>query len=78
MAKKKPNNMEVTEAKPSQGSLPPRNEPAVSFDAWWAVTQRKYGLKSVMKTAIKRHFKSRGFLESKKFNEGLKDFGLKS
>lgn len=58
--------------------LPAKKMPQISFDAWWLRTQKKYNFGSEMKEIVFKHFRSRGFLKSKKFDEGLKDFGIKS
>jgi len=67
---------EETLKAPSKG-LPPRKQPVMNFDAWWTLIQRKMNLSSHMKEAIFKHFKVRGFLASKQYDEGLKDFGFK-
>jgi hypothetical protein len=50
----------------------------ISFDAWWIRTATKYNLNQDLKAAIKRHFESRGFMDYKKFDQGLKDFGFRT
>ncbi len=67
-----------TEKRTVNKKLPPKKLPQLSFDAWWMRTQKKYGFGSEMKEVVFKHFKARGFLKSNKFDEGLKDFGLKS
>jgi len=57
--------------------LPAKILPQISFDAWWMRAQKRYGLGLDMKDVIYFHFRARGFLKSKKFDEGLKDFGIK-
>lgn len=58
--------------------LPPRQKPVMGFDAWWMMTQRKFNLDPVMKDAIYKHFRARGFLNNNKFDDGLVDFGILS
>lgn len=58
--------------------LPERQMPELSFDAWWARTQKKYKLAPEMKEVIYKHLKARGFVKNGQFDEGLKDFGIKS
>lgn len=60
-------------AKPA--ALPKRNQPVLTFDAWWMLAQNTYKLALHLKEPVYKHFKARGFLESKKFDEGLRDFG---
>jgi hypothetical protein len=59
-------------AKPSGVDIP------ISFDRWWLQTQSKYKFKPALKSAVKKHFEARGFMNYKKFNEGLRDFGFKT
>jgi hypothetical protein len=54
------------------------NRPQLSFDAWWILAQRKHKLSPSIKKAVYLHFRARGFLDSKSFDEGLVDFGVKS
>lgn len=51
---------------------------AITFDAWWIQTAGKYNLKQDLKQSIKRHFEARGFMNYKKFNAGLRDFGFRT
>jgi hypothetical protein len=48
----------------------------ISFDRWWLQTQSKYNFKPSLKIAVKKHFEARGFMDYKKFNAGLRDFGF--
>lgn len=50
----------------------------ISFDAWWIQAAGKYGLNQDLKQSVKRHFEARGFMEYKKFNQGLRDFGFRT
>ena len=58
-----------------QATAPKR--PAMSYESWWMLTQKKYDFPLYMKEVLYKHFKARGFLSSS-FDEGLKDFGIKS
>lgn len=58
--------------------LPERQIPAISFDAWWVRTQKNHSLNADMKEVIQKHLKARGFMDSKRFDDGLLDFGIKS
>lgn len=73
MAKKKKPDMEYM---PSQ--LPSPITAFVSFDSWWAMSQRKYKFEPYMKEVLYKHFTARGFMESGAFDDGLSDFGIKS
>ena len=70
----------VGEVKPKKVNrkLPARRMPELTFDAWWIQAQKKTGFKNYMKEVVFKHFRARGFLKSKKFDDGLKDFGIKS
>jgi hypothetical protein len=48
----------------------------ITFDQWWIMVLGAKKLKSELKTAIRKHFEARGFMQSKKFDDGLKDFGF--
>lgn len=50
----------------------------ISFDAWWIRTASKYSLNQDLKASVKRHFESRGFMDYKKFDQGLRDFGFRT
>lgn len=50
----------------------------VSFDNWWLKIQGKYNLRPELKTSIRKHFESRGFMDYKKFDQGLRDFGFRT
>ena len=69
---------EVEKKKMVNKKLPAKNVPQLSFDAWWLRTQKKHNFAQDMKEIVFKHFRARGFLKSKKFDEGLKDFGIKS
>lgn len=71
------NEESVPAVKPSKDDLPQRKQPIMSFDAWWVLIQRKLNLSAHMKEALFKHFKVRGFLKNKQYDEGLKDFGFK-
>lgn len=73
MKKKKKTELEYM---PSQ--LPSPIMAIMSFDAWWAMSQRKYKFEPYMKEVLKKHFTARGFLETGAFDDGLVDFGIKS
>jgi hypothetical protein len=51
-------------------------EAKISFDKWWMMTMKKRNLSPSMKTAVKKHFESRGFFKNGDFEKGLEDFGL--
>jgi hypothetical protein len=48
----------------------------MSFDMWWTLAERRLKLKPELKEAVKKHFKSRGFLTNNDFEAGIKDFGI--
>lgn len=49
----------------------------MSYDAWWLQAQQKYNFKPELKESVKKHFEAKGFInDSRKFNDGLKDFGF--
>ena len=79
--KKDSQNSEVTivgiteEAAPKATDLPKRIQPAMTFEAWWMLAQSTYKLAPHMKSAVYKHFKARGFLVSKEYDKGLRDFG---
>ncbi len=50
----------------------------ISFDAWWIQVAGKYNLNQDLKTSVKRHFEARGFMDYKKFDSGLRDFGFRT
>lgn len=50
----------------------------ISFDAWWLQIQSKYKFKPELKASVQRHFESKGFMDYKKFNQGLRDFGFRT
>jgi hypothetical protein len=53
----------------------PKPQP-ITFEEWWAITKVKYNLQDMLKHALYIHFKAKGYLDSKQFDEGLKDFGI--
>jgi hypothetical protein len=69
-----------TKAQPAQivsGSPQPIDIP-ISFDAWWIQTQSKHKLKPELREAVLKHFEARGFMDYKKFDLGLRDFGFRT
>jgi hypothetical protein len=58
--------------------LPQKKQAVTTFNAWWTLAQRKFGLQPHMKEALYKHFKARGFISSKNYDEGLRDFGFKA
>lgn len=85
MAKTKDNQPEVIvvgQEAPEQVQAPrPAAVPAqipITFDAWWIQTAGKYGLKQDLKQSVKRHFEARGYMNYRKFNAGLRDFGFRT
>lgn len=74
--KKEINISEVTilgqKAPQSIAIIPEPIRPQISFDMWWATKN----LPEKLKGAIQSHMTKRGFTESQRFEEGLKDFGL--
>jgi hypothetical protein len=50
--------------------------PNISFDSWWLQVQNKHSFKSALKDAVKKHFEARGFMSSREFDKGLRDFGF--
>lgn len=68
---------EVKQQQPT-AQVQPKEVP-MTFDEWWLQTQQKLKLKPELKLAMRKHFEARGFInDSKKFNDGLKDFGFKA
>ena len=65
------------EKKAAPKTLPARKVPQLTFDAWWVRSHKKHGFGPEMKEIVYKHFRARGFLKSKKFDDGLKDFGIK-
>lgn len=47
------------------------------FDSWWMQAMSKFKLKADLKEPVRKHFESRGFMASGKYEDGLKDFGFK-
>lgn len=81
-SKKDNKNSEVTivgaddeTAQAEAQALPKRNQPVITFEAWWMQAQSAKKLAPHMKEAIYKHFKARGFLATKKYDDGLRDFG---
>ena len=50
----------------------------ISFDQWWLQVQNIKKLRPELKTAVYKHFESRGYLVNENFDAGLKDFGVKA
>ena len=63
-------------AKTPAMELPKRNQPVITFEAWWMQAQSANKLAPHMKEAVYKHFKARGFLASKRYDDGLKDWGI--
>ena len=61
-----------------QKKLPARIIPNMSYGSWWTIAQKRHSFSSDMKNVIYMHFRARGFLVSKRFDDGLKDFGIES
>ena len=79
MAKRKTEQPVVIVSRPDAAPVNVPAEPIkidVTFDAWWSVAQGSLRLKPEMKEVLKHHFIARGFMASKEFDKGLKDFGL--
>lgn len=57
--------------------IPKRKVAALTFNAWWLLAQKQNGFENPMKEIVYKHFKSRGFIENGKFDDGLRDFGVK-
>jgi hypothetical protein len=69
--------MIVGQEQPAQSaSLPEPIMPRMEYDAWWLLTQRRLNLQPTLKVALKKHFQARGFLESGRYDDGLRDFGI--
>lgn len=49
----------------------------IPFESWWIQTQNRLNLKPDLQESVKKHFQARGFMDSKDFNGGLRDFGFK-
>lgn len=64
--------------KAKQAQLPDAITPIMGFDQWWLLTQSRLGLAASVKEALKNHMKSRGFLSTGRYDDGLRDFGYKS
>ncbi len=65
---------EVQEA-PQLPETPPI-QAKLTFDAWWMMKSNSLKLKPELKNAVKKHFESRGFLQSGEFDKGIEDFGV--
>jgi hypothetical protein len=63
------------EEAPRQPEIAPI-EAKLSFDAWWMMKAQSLKLKPELKNAVKKHFESRGFLQTGDFDKAIKDFGL--
>ncbi len=50
----------------------------ISFDSWWIQTMNKHELKPELREAVRKHFEARGFMDYKKFDAGLRDFGFRT
>lgn len=50
--------------------------PQLNFDAWFAKVSTERNFNPSLKEALKLHFQANGFMENKKFDEGLKHFGF--
>jgi hypothetical protein len=48
----------------------------LNFDAWFTKVANERKFNSNLKEALKLHFEVNGFMENKKFDEGLKHFGF--
>lgn len=59
-------------------STPAPIQVPISFDAWWLQVQSKHKLRPELKASIQRHFESKGFMDYKKFDSGLRDFGFRT
>ena len=77
----------VVEAQPANESSPqpptvrattptPQAAIPISFDRWWIQTQNKYNFRPALKKAVRKHFEARGFMDYRKFDAGLRDFGF--
>jgi len=81
LSKKEREGLEIvgeSKKKTVNKKLPSRVMPQLTFDSWWMQTQKRHGFKNDIKEVVFKHFRARGFLDSKKFDDGLKDFGIKS
>jgi hypothetical protein len=63
---------QAVEQKPKNLDIP------ISFDAWWIQVQNKYKFSPNLRDAVRKHFEARGFMDYKKFNDGLRDFGFRT
>jgi hypothetical protein len=57
--------------------LPDPIKPDIGFDQWWEQKRQEKGLKQGLKVAVYKHFQSKGFLDNKEYDLGLRDFGIK-
>lgn len=59
-----------------KGHRPKPKKPILSYEAWWAMARKKYNFDPYMKEVLYKQFRSRGFLENGRFDEGLADYGI--
>ncbi len=84
MAKRKDGQPEliiVGEEKAQQQPAAELPKPAripMTFDAWWLLAQQKHKLRPELKQAVKKHLESRGYMAEENYDEGLRDFGIKT
>lgn len=80
MAKKQPRELIVVgQEQPADAErLPDPVLPVMTYDAWWLMTASRLDLKSGLKEALRKHMQSRGFLDNGRFDDGLKDFGIRA
>lgn len=79
--KKTPDLVVVGQKTEEKAARPASRKPIdipLSFDAWWLQIQSEHKLRPELKNSVKRHFEAKGFLDSKKFNDGLRDFGFRT
>jgi hypothetical protein len=77
MAKKRELTIIGGVLKPVPAPRPEPIMPKISFQSWWLSTQSRLKLCPELREALYKHMKSRGFLDSGMFDDGLRDFGIK-
>lgn len=69
---------EAPQPKAAPAPAPKRVRIPMTFDAWWLLKQSQYGLRPELKESVRKHLEARGFMADEDFDEGLRDFGIKT
>jgi hypothetical protein len=78
ISKRKAATQEIPMHQPGNLAMAPQKAPERSFDAYFLQLVGQKTVKKEMKEPIKAHMKAYGFLQSGKFEEGLRHFGIPS